>query len=83
MIGYTTVGTNDLEAAKKFYDELFAVLGAKRLLEVRGVVVFDTFVVIHTLHQIIVGMTLACVCVYMYILPGGYWRCAVHRIQFI
>lgn len=48
MIGYTTVGTNDLEAAKKFYDELFAVLGAKRLLEVRGVVVFDTFVVIHT-----------------------------------
>lgn len=36
MIGYTTVGTNDLAAATKFYDELFAVLGAKRLMEVRG-----------------------------------------------
>jgi catechol 2,3-dioxygenase-like lactoylglutathione lyase family enzyme len=30
MIGYTTLGTNDLERAGKFYDELFATLGAKR-----------------------------------------------------
>ncbi|MDY0744552.1 VOC family protein [Paucibacter sp. R3-3] len=33
MIGYTTVGTNDLPRAKAFYDELFAVIGAKRLME--------------------------------------------------
>jgi len=30
MIGYTTVGTNDIEKATAFYDALFAVLGAKR-----------------------------------------------------
>ncbi len=33
MIGYTTVGTNDLARAAKFYDELFAVYGAKRIME--------------------------------------------------
>ncbi|RLA43491.1 MAG: VOC family protein [Gammaproteobacteria bacterium] len=30
MIGYVTVGTNDLERAAKFYDEVLAVVGAKR-----------------------------------------------------
>jgi predicted lactoylglutathione lyase len=30
MIGYVTLGTNNLEAATKFYDELFAVIGAGR-----------------------------------------------------
>jgi catechol 2,3-dioxygenase-like lactoylglutathione lyase family enzyme len=30
MIGYITLGTNDIERAGKFYDELFAPLGAKR-----------------------------------------------------
>ena len=30
MIGYITLGTNDLERAGKFYDELFSGLGAKR-----------------------------------------------------
>ena len=30
MIGYVTLGTNDIERAKRFYDELFGVLGAKR-----------------------------------------------------
>ncbi|MCJ9429175.1 VOC family protein [Kordiimonas marina] len=30
MIGYTTVGTNDIEKAAAFYDELLALLGAKR-----------------------------------------------------
>lgn len=30
MIGYTTVGTNDLEKAKTFYDAALAPLGAKR-----------------------------------------------------
>ena len=33
MIGYVTVGTNDLEKAGKFYDALFAELGAKRQME--------------------------------------------------
>jgi catechol 2,3-dioxygenase-like lactoylglutathione lyase family enzyme len=32
MIGYITLGTNDLGRAEKFYDELLAELGAKRLM---------------------------------------------------
>ena len=32
MIGYTTLGTNDLQRAGKFYDELLAKLGAKRVM---------------------------------------------------
>ncbi len=30
MIGYVTLGTNDLQKAAAFYDQLLAVLGAKR-----------------------------------------------------
>jgi predicted lactoylglutathione lyase len=30
MIGYVTLGTNDIERARRFYDELLGVLGAKR-----------------------------------------------------
>ncbi len=38
MIGYVTVGTNDLARATAFYDALFAVIGAKRLMEMpRGI----------------------------------------------
>ncbi len=33
MIGYVTLGTNNYEAAAKFYDELLAVVGAKRFME--------------------------------------------------
>lgn len=33
MIGYVTLGTNDLARAAKFYDALLAELGAKRYLE--------------------------------------------------
>jgi predicted lactoylglutathione lyase len=33
MIGYTMLGSNDVEASGKFYDRLFAVIGAKRLME--------------------------------------------------
>lgn len=33
MIGYTTVGTNDLPRATAFYDELFSVIGISRLME--------------------------------------------------
>lgn len=38
MIGYVTVGTNDLARAAAFYDELLAVIGAKRFME------FETFI---------------------------------------
>lgn len=31
MIGYVTVGTNNFEAALKFYDALFSSVGVKRL----------------------------------------------------
>ena len=33
MIGYTTVGTNNLEKAVAFYDALFSELGAGRFME--------------------------------------------------
>jgi len=36
MIGYVTVGTNDLKRAVAFYDALFAELGAKQFMEEPG-----------------------------------------------
>mgnify|MGYP002623200630 FL=1 len=33
MVGYVTLGTNDLDRAAKFYDTLLAELGAKRLMQ--------------------------------------------------
>jgi catechol 2,3-dioxygenase-like lactoylglutathione lyase family enzyme len=33
MIGYVTVGTNDIEKARTYYDALLDSIGAKRLLE--------------------------------------------------
>ncbi len=36
MIGYVTVGTNNFAKAAAFYDELFALLGAKRFMEFEG-----------------------------------------------
>lgn len=33
MIGYVTVGTNDLDRALAFYDALLGTIGAKRLME--------------------------------------------------
>ncbi|MBX3428080.1 MAG: VOC family protein [Hyphomonadaceae bacterium] len=38
MIGYVTLGTNDLQRAAKFYDAIAAELGTKRMME------FDTFI---------------------------------------
>lgn len=38
MIGYVTLGTNDMARAAQFYDELLGVLGAKRFMEA------DTFI---------------------------------------
>ena len=32
MIGYTTIGTNDLDRAKGFYDQVLAPLGGRRTL---------------------------------------------------
>ena len=31
MIGYATIGTNDLDRAAKFYDELFGAIGIQKL----------------------------------------------------
>jgi predicted lactoylglutathione lyase len=33
VIGYVTLGTNDLARAARFYDELLALLGGKRAME--------------------------------------------------
>ncbi|MDH3612298.1 MAG: VOC family protein [Gammaproteobacteria bacterium] len=33
MIGYVTIGTNKFDEAAKFYDELFAMVGAGRAME--------------------------------------------------
>jgi predicted lactoylglutathione lyase len=38
MIGYVTLGTNDIERAARFYDQLLAEIGAKRFMET------DTFI---------------------------------------
>ena len=38
MIGYVTLGTNRYDEAAKFYDELLAIIGARRMME------SDTFI---------------------------------------
>jgi predicted lactoylglutathione lyase len=38
MIGYVTLGTNDLERAAAFYDQLLGEIGAKRFMDM------DTFI---------------------------------------
>jgi predicted lactoylglutathione lyase len=42
MIGYATVGTNDLQRAAKFYDQLLGLLGAKRSMESERYVAWGT-----------------------------------------
>lgn len=42
MIGYVTLGTNDMERAAKFYDALLALLGAKRTWETDRYVAWGT-----------------------------------------
>jgi catechol 2,3-dioxygenase-like lactoylglutathione lyase family enzyme len=39
MIGYLMVGSNDIPKAVAFYDELLALLGAKRIMEKEGMFV--------------------------------------------
>jgi len=38
MIGYVTLGTNDLARAARFYDALLAELGAKRAMEMETLI---------------------------------------------
>lgn len=42
MIGYVTLGTNDLAKAVAFYDALFATIGAGRFLETEQFVAWTT-----------------------------------------
>jgi catechol 2,3-dioxygenase-like lactoylglutathione lyase family enzyme len=42
MIGYVTLGTNRYEQAARFYDELFAQLGAARIFETDRFVAWGT-----------------------------------------
>lgn len=42
MIGYVTLGTNRYDEAKQFYDELFAVIGAGRILESDSFIAWGT-----------------------------------------
>lgn len=42
MIGYVCLGTNDLARAAPFYDELLALVGAKRLFETERLVSWGT-----------------------------------------
>jgi predicted lactoylglutathione lyase len=42
MIGYVTLGTNDLERAASFYDSLLAVIGATRMMEEDSFVAWAT-----------------------------------------
>ncbi len=42
MIGYVTLGTNDMEKAVEFYDQLFATIGAGRFIETDQFVAWAT-----------------------------------------
>ena len=42
MIGYVTLGTNDLERATAFFDQLMAVIGAGRFMEAETFVAWGT-----------------------------------------
>lgn len=42
MIGYVTLGTNDLERGAKFYDALAAELGTSRMMEWPGAIAWGT-----------------------------------------
>ena len=42
MIGYVTLGTNDLERAAKFYDAIAAELGTSRMMEWPGAIAWGT-----------------------------------------
>jgi catechol 2,3-dioxygenase-like lactoylglutathione lyase family enzyme len=42
MIGYTTLGTNNMDRAAKFYDALLGEFGAKRAMETDRLILWAT-----------------------------------------
>lgn len=42
MIGYVTLGSNDIPRATKFYDELLGTIGAKRIMETETFIAWAT-----------------------------------------
>ena len=42
MVGYVTLGTNDLPRAMRFYDSLLESLGAKRIMELETFILWGT-----------------------------------------
>ncbi len=42
MISYVTLGTNDLDRAAKYYDELLAEFGAKRMMENERIILWGS-----------------------------------------
>ncbi len=42
MIGYTTIGSKDLDKAVSFYDELLGLVGGKRLMEMDRIKFYGT-----------------------------------------
>ena len=42
MVGYVTLGTNDLARAARFYDTLLETLGAKRIMELETFILWGT-----------------------------------------
>ncbi len=42
MIGYITLGTNDIERGAKFYDALLRVIGASRFIEAERIIAWHT-----------------------------------------
>lgn len=42
MVGYVTLGTNDMAASAKFYDALLGTIGAKRLMDSESFIAWGT-----------------------------------------
>jgi predicted lactoylglutathione lyase len=42
MIGYATLGTNDMQRGAEFYDALLGEIGAKRVMELETVIAWGT-----------------------------------------
>ena len=42
MLGYVTLGSNQFDKAAEFYDSLFALCGANRLMELEGFILWGT-----------------------------------------
>lgn len=42
MLGYVTLGSNQFERAAEFYDALFGLCGAGRLMEIEGFILWGT-----------------------------------------